>query len=202
MPTPTIRQAEPRDLDDLYRVCLLTGDSGEDASLLYRDPLLLGHVYAAPYLVLEPRLAFVLEDDGGVAGYVLGALDSREFEARLAREWYPPLRERYPLPDKPREEWSPDERMIGLIHREGGVSDDVYLPYPSHLHIDLLPRAQGGGNGRRLMETLLGRLREFGSPGVHLGVGSRNERAIGFYKHVGFQVLKEVPGALMMGMKL
>lgn len=199
---PILRQGRPEDLEDLYSICLLTGDSGEDASGIYRDPRLLGHIYAAPYLVLEPRLTFVLEDSEGVSGYVLGALDSRDFEERLEREWWPRLREQYPLPETPEAERSPDERMIANLYRPGRASDTVYAEYPSHLHIDLLPRAQGSGNGGRLMRALLARLRELGSPGVHLGVGSRNERAIGFYKHVGFSVLKEVPGALIMGLKL
>ena len=61
--------------------------------------------------------------------------------------------------------------------------------YPSHLHIDMVPRLQSGGNGRRLMTTLTAALREQGSPGVHLGVYAVNTRAVGFYRHVGFTEL-------------
>jgi ribosomal protein S18 acetylase RimI-like enzyme len=39
-------------------------------------------------------------------------------------------------------------------------------------------------------------------PGVHLGVGGRNTRAIGFYTHIGFQRVREAPWGLIMGMKL
>ena len=46
----------------------------------------------------------------------------------------------------------------------------VVARYPSHLHIDLLPRAQGQGHGRLLIESLLDLLRAEGSGGVHLGV--------------------------------
>ena len=60
-----IRAVRPSDLDDLYRICLATGAGGEDASALYRDPKLLGHVYAAPYAVLSPRSVFVVEDAEG-----------------------------------------------------------------------------------------------------------------------------------------
>lgn len=42
------------DLAGMYRVCLLTGDAGADATPVYRDPDLLGHVYAAPYPVADP----------------------------------------------------------------------------------------------------------------------------------------------------
>lgn len=43
-----IRPYQPFDLPGMYRVCLQTGDSGRDATALYSDPDLLGHVFAAP----------------------------------------------------------------------------------------------------------------------------------------------------------
>ena len=43
-----IRRYRSGDLRDLYRICLRTGKSGDDATALYRDPDLLGHIYAAP----------------------------------------------------------------------------------------------------------------------------------------------------------
>ena len=43
-----IRPYRPSDLDELYRICLLTGDAGQDATALYQDPRLLGHIFAAP----------------------------------------------------------------------------------------------------------------------------------------------------------
>jgi len=44
-----IRRAEPRDIDALYEICLLTADSGVDATALYSDRKLPGYVWAAPY---------------------------------------------------------------------------------------------------------------------------------------------------------
>lgn len=58
--------------------------------------------------------------------------------------------------------------------------------YPSHLHIDLLPRAQGKGNGRALMTTLLTLLRSRGSTGVHLEMAPTNVGARTFYEKLGF----------------
>ena len=93
-----IRSYRPADLGDLYRICLLTGDGGQDATCRYRDPTLLGHIVAAPYGLFEPSLAFVAADTSGVAGYIVGALDSQAFEKRLERDWWPRLRTRYPEP--------------------------------------------------------------------------------------------------------
>ena len=198
----TIRPYRTADEAALYRICLETGDSGQDATSLYRDARLLGHVYAAPYGRFQPDLAFVLEDALGVCGYVIGALDTRAFNATLERDWWPALRARYPLPPAPPPQRTPDERMIAQIHKGFSEPEGVLDAYPSHLHIDLLPRGQGGGNGRRLIETLLNALREAGSPGVHLGVGSTNARAIGFYRHLGFRELARDAGGLTLGLRL
>ena len=197
-----IRPAVPADEQALYDVCLRTGDSGQDATALHTDPRALGHVYAGPYLRLEPELALVLEDEQGVAGYVLGALDSRAFLERYQGEWLPPLRAAHPAPTGDPAGWTPTQRCYHLLHHP-----ELDLPagaqaFPSHLHIDLLPRAQGQGQGRRLMEALFARLRARGSPGVHLGVGERNQRAIAFYRRLGFQELERRPGCVYMGYQL
>ena len=67
--------------------------------------------------------------------------------------------------------------MINEFYEDRLDSGDLLGEYPSHLHIDLLPRAQGRGNGRALMETFLAALTERGSPGVHLGTSPQNVRA-------------------------
>ena len=204
MPTPApgfaIRPYETRDLDALYDICLKTGDIGEDATQLYGDPKLLGQLYAAPYAVLEPDLTFVLEDSQGVCGYILGAFDSKTFYERLETEWFPPLREKYPKPGGDEKSWTRDEKLIQQFY---GLGATCPPDYPSHLHIDLLPRAQGSGNGRALMETFLAALREKGSSGVHLGTSPQNVRSEKFYLKMGFTELKRrEPHTLVMGQKL
>ena len=197
----TVRPYRPEDLDALYRVCLETGDAGRDATPIHDDPTLLGHVYAAPYALFEPERAFVLEDDEGVGGYVLGALDTTAFDARLEAEWWPALRVRYPPPPAAVAD-TPDGRLIRMIHRPHGHDPDVVATHPSHLHIDLVARCQGRGDGGRLMDTLLDALRAEGSPGVHLGVSTRNEPAIGFYRHLGFEELTANDWIIQFGMSL
>ena len=195
-----MRDAVADDRSAVYAVCLRTGDAGLDATASYRDPDLLGHVYAGPYLELEPELAIVLDDGAGAEGYVLGALDTRDFEARCEQEWWPSLRARYPLGSFP--DGSPDERLVRMVHAPVGAPETVVAAYPSHLHIDLLPRWQGGGWGRRLIEALLERLVARGSSGVHLGVAGSNERAIGFYRRLGFIDVQTSEGAAVMGRRL
>ena len=193
MPAAAIRPYQPADLPDLYRIALLTGDSGADATAMYRDPDLVGHHYAAPYGVLSPQTAFVAEDAEGVCGYIVGALDTRAFEARMEAEWWPTLRARLPAPSGPPDTWTPDQRLIQLIHRPPRTPRRLNEPYPSHLHINLLPRLQGQGMGKQLMDRWLATVRGMGSPGAHLGVSGANARAIRFYQAYGMTELERLP---------
>lgn len=184
----------------LYDICLRTGASGRDATRLYRDPDLLGAIYVGPYLLLAPSLAFVGVDADGVAGYVLGVADTRPFERDCERLWWPELRSRYPRTAFPPE--SPDGRLVRLIHSPPAADADVVERYPAHLHIDLLPRLQGRGFGRCMLDTLLCALAAAGAPGVHLGVGLANTRAIGFYERLGFTVVRRHPHSQVMARML
>ena len=199
-----IRRATPDDRDTLYDICLRTGDAGEDATPLYRFPELIGALWVGPYLALQPTLAFVAEDDDDVVGYVLGAEDTREFEMACEQRWWPALRARYPEPIGT-DASSADAALIRRIHHPPAASVDVVADFPAHLHIDILPRGQGRGVGRRLIVTLLDALRQRGVRGVHLGVNARNTRAIGFYEHLGFAAVGaggEASEALLLGLRL
>ena len=198
--TPEIRRFRPGDEQAMYDICLRTGDSGEDATALYQDPELLGHIYAGPYALLAPELAFVAVDADGVAGYVLGAADTRAFEQACDREWWPGLRSRYPLGSFPGD--TPDAGLVRMIHCPPEADQDVVERYPAHLHIDLLPRLQGRGYGRRLLETLFDALRAAGAPGVHLGVSRANGRAAAFYLRMGFTEVRQHPESLVLAQYL
>jgi ribosomal protein S18 acetylase RimI-like enzyme len=193
-----IRKATIQDLPGAYRVALLTGDSGRDASAIHRNPDLLGHVFVGPYIVGQPDLAAIVADDDGVAGYVLGALDTRAFERWTEMNWWPRLREDFP----PRTDGSSDAELITRIHAPRLAPNDLVRDYPSHLHIDLLERARGQGDGRALIEWILARMRGGGSTGVHLDVDIANANAIEFYRHLGFDKLGIDADATVMGLRL
>jgi ribosomal protein S18 acetylase RimI-like enzyme len=183
----TVRPARPGDLPAAYHVCLRTGDHGRDGEPFFRDdPDALARIYVGPYLAFEPELGVVLEDALGVCGYAFGALDSRAFYARYEREWRPGLCLQFPLPPGDPASWTRAEAVHSWYHRPEYFCPEPYEAYPSHLHIDLLGRAQGRGHGRRMMEQVMARLRERGSPGVHLGVSVLNTPALGFYGRLGF----------------
>ncbi|MFI4936679.1 MAG: hypothetical protein ACHP7N_18915, partial [Caulobacterales bacterium] len=158
MSEPGIRDVQPGDLGALYRIALATGDSGADATHLYRDPKLVGRLYAAPYALLEPRFALVVEDASGVGGYIVGALDTLAFEARLEAEWWPALRRDYADPTGDPKSWSLDQVRAYQVHHPRPPPARITDPYPSHLHINLLPHLQGRGLGQALIDAWLARI--------------------------------------------
>ena len=193
-----IERAGIHDLSGAYRVCLLTGEAGQDASSILRDPDLIGHVYVGPYLARRTGTQLVVVDEAGVCGYLLSADDTLDFEAWAERAWWPDLRLRYPLVD----DGSRDVELLRLIHAPERTPPGLAGAYPAHLHIDLLERARGQGLGRALVDRLLVELRDRGVPGIHLGVDEANVNAIGFYEHLGFREVAREPGGLLMGLRL
>jgi ribosomal protein S18 acetylase RimI-like enzyme len=198
-----IRDFRPGDEKDAYYVCLRTGDHGKDGAEVYRDdPEALGRIYVGPYLKYSPELSLILEDEEGVCGYALAALNSREFFDTYDKEWRPRLVEKYPAPTGDSSTWSPIQETYHLYHNPSLYCPEPYEEYPSHLHIDFLPRVRGQGWGRKMIEELKTRLRKMNSPGVHLGMSARNDPAYGFYCALGFKELIRHDGAIYFGMKL
>lgn len=168
-----------------------TGDHGQDGEAFYReDPDALGRIYVGPYLAFEPESSLILEDGAGICGYACGAFDSRAFYSRFETEWRPALSARFPAPPAgDPSTWTRVQHVHHTYHHPDYFCPEPYEMYPSHLHIDLLPRAQGRGYGRRMLTEIMDRLRRRGSPGAHLGVSARNTRAQGFYQRLGFREL-------------
>ncbi len=184
-----LRQAMEADHPALAMVCLKTGDSGKDASGREDDPTLMGQIYAVPYQVLAPDLAYVVDHPGGVSGYLFGALDTRAFNARLAAEWYPRLQATVADPGPDRAQWRGSDWARHFIHHPDFSVPSALAAYPSHGHIDLLPQARGRGIGRRAVAFLEEQLIARGSTGLHLQVSSRNLEALKFYAAIGMERL-------------
>ena len=150
---------------------------------------------------------FVAQDTDGVGGYIVGAADTLAFETRLEAEWWPDLRAEYAdYADTPHAERTPDQRRVHAIRQPRRTPSEIANAYPSHLHINLLPRLRGHGVGRALMDRWLAAVSESGSTGAHLATGAANTRAIRFYTAYGFRALALVPhsvsGAVWLGIAL
>lgn len=53
---------------------------------------------------MTPEFCFVVEDDDGVVGYTLAALDAKQFHKKLELTWLPEMCRKYPRPEKNAEE--------------------------------------------------------------------------------------------------
>ncbi|MER5622870.1 GNAT family N-acetyltransferase [Streptosporangium sp. NPDC002544] len=186
----TVRPYHPDDRAALYDICVRTAHEGGDSRHIYPDLDLMPSIFAAPYVFLEPDLAFVLDDGDRAVGYVLGTADTVAFAGAFRASWLPLMRERFPALDGPPA--SPSEVMIDLMYRPERMVVPELTGYPAHLHIDLLPDHQGRGHGRALMHTFLDALHGKGVPAVHLGMVSVNTSARAFYDRLGFH---EIPVA-------
>ena len=195
-----VRKFQEDDRSHLYHVCLATGDSGASALHLYNEKEMLGEIYVGPYLSFQPDLSLTLIKDG-VAGYALAALDTRTFEDTLSKQWWPAILEKYE--SRSPENFNEREKNLFEYIQNPPLRPKVIVDqYPSHLHIDLLETAQGRGIGKAMMHLLLETLREKGSKGVHLGMGSQNARAFAFYTKLGFTLLDKNDDEWTMGLKL
>ncbi len=194
----TIRQARVGDEEALYQICLKTAKAGKDASEVYSDPHYPGLLYVIPYVKFEPELAFVLSCDDKVLGYCVATSNTRQFEQTLATQWWPNLQQQY----LDRKEEKPfDNKVLGQIRHPSTASEQLVSDWPAHLHINLLPEAQSGGYGSRLIEAVINALKDKNVPGVHLGVNLQNEQVCGFYQKQGFtHIIRS--NAIYMGRKL
>jgi GNAT superfamily N-acetyltransferase len=185
-----LRQFQSEDLNALYAVSLATGHEGGDASYLYRDAKLMGHIYSAPYALLEPDLVLVVIDGDGVAGFAAGAIDTLSWEDVLERNWWPTLRREYPDPEEASSAtWTTDQRRAFMIHHPERTPRNVADAYPAHLHLNLLSRVQGQGIGLILLKAWLDLAAKHGAAAVHVGVNRANQRALRFWSQNSFKDL-------------
>jgi len=194
-----IRAYRPSDFDAVSAVCVQTAEAGGDATGLYVSDELMPDIFVRPYVAFEPDLAFVV-DDGEVGGYIVGTADTRAFVRRYTSDWRPAFAEKY-------EHTRPAVSKDDLIRHLGHWPERMLIPevddYPAHLHIDLLPRLQGQGLGRQLIDRLVDALRARGVPGLHLSMDAANTGARAFYDRLGFTELpSSTAEAPLLGLRL
>ena len=97
-----IRHAQAEDSFSLSRICLLTANAGQSAESQHSVIEMPGLIYAEPYVHMPHTAGFVLAsspspEEERLLGYVLFAYDTRKFEDTMEKDWFPRLREKYPI---------------------------------------------------------------------------------------------------------
>ena len=90
------------------------GHSSSPPPVTELNQLLLSRRYVGPYIHLCPDFAFVVEDEEGVCGYILGALDSRLFYEQYT-EWLLKLLSEHKLLEKNKEDFTAED-FRNILH--------------------------------------------------------------------------------------
>jgi ribosomal protein S18 acetylase RimI-like enzyme len=183
---PTIRPYQPKDKENVRRVCIACGPA---AGLTQGPKYDLELVTFCDYYVeCEPQNCFVIADgDGEAVGYILCAESFHDYRGRFLKDYAPRVR------GFARKVMCQGSARMPRLFAKG---------YPAHMHINILEPYQRMGLGSKLVDALAAHLRTKGVPGLMLGVGAGNVKGRSFYNKYGFKRLLRIPGCVLMGLDL
>lgn len=187
--TYTIRPYLPTDEPLIYEVCRKTCDDGMDGTEVFPEfPNLIGDKLVGGFLTLSNEYCFVVEDETGICGYALAALDAQQFNKKLEVAWKPELCLKYPAPAKePSEMLTPAEEIVNSFHAHPiTVPDVVYKHHPSRVTMSMLPSILDPSVSKRLLACVLAALKANGSHGVFSEVTVGDKNIVDFYTKLGF----------------
>lgn len=189
-----IRSYQNDDEAAVFTIAADTAFFGDPVEEYMEDRQLFCDLVYRYYTTFEAGTSWVVEDDAGVAGFLMGCLDTRQLRQRWLRSILPAVlsrlvRARYLVGPRTRRHFMATVRSTVRYGRPGA---DLAC-YPSHLHMNLLPRTRGQGYGTRLLQTYLDQIEQLGVSGVHLNTTDYNVAACRLYEKMGFEVLDSRP---------
>nr|XP_033333106.1 protein O-GlcNAcase isoform X1 [Megalopta genalis] len=180
----TIRPYLSSDEEGVYAVCNKL--YGSTISSAVADRLVGG------FLTLSPELCMVVEDESGIVGYALAALNVKTYNQKLAVSWIPELRLKYPLDDSINDMSQNVQDAIRYFHSfVPEVSEQLCRQHPSNLLCAVLPCLTDQSVPKRLITCILAALRANGSFGVHTTMSSIEKESQEFYSKLGFVDLNQ-----------
>lgn len=193
----TVRPYTPQDEAAVYEICRRTCDDGMDGTEIFPNhPELIGDKLVRTFISLSPQYCFVVEDDQGICGYVLGALDSKEFKKAAEMNLFPVLREKYPKSEKT-EGLTPAEEIICSFHNDTpSHPESLTTRHPSIIRMDMLTERVSVDDSavRRSLASAVSALKVNGSHGMFTEINIGDHNTIEMYtKHAFYEVLSECP---------
>ncbi|XP_037116418.1 LOW QUALITY PROTEIN: protein O-GlcNAcase-like [Syngnathus acus] len=179
-----IRPYHSKDKVELYRMVRqlhIRSQCGQDFSASHPD--VVGDRCLGPCLALCPEYSFILEDELGVCGCIMGIVDVRSFAKRCQASWLPAMREKY-LANGGN---ANTQDLIKLMEEDQGeYPDSLLYHFPSQLRLDTLPELVDVSVSRTLLVALLVALKANGSQGVFCEVQPTDSQRLEFLTKLGF----------------
>uniref|UniRef100_A0A3Q2GMF2 protein O-GlcNAcase n=1 Tax=Cyprinodon variegatus TaxID=28743 RepID=A0A3Q2GMF2_CYPVA len=177
---PTSRLYNIRPYHIIHLICF-----NNNLSLIIYFLFLTTYRCLGPCLALSPEYSFILEDELGICGCVLGILDVRSFAKRCQGSWIPAMRDKYP--PKGNGTHSNTLELVQLMEEDQGeYPDSLLYHFPSQLRLDALPELVDISVSRTLLTALLTALKANGSQGVFCEVQPTDHQRLEFLTKLGF----------------
>ena len=186
----------------LRRLCCDAAYGDERLDRVFPDRELFADLMTGYYTDREPGSTLVAcAADGGLAGYLCGARDTRRQLRVQAMRVIPAALLRFAGRGGllGRATWKLFGANWGHLLPGGGEGRLDLDRFPAHLHLALAPTARGKGLGRRLAQAFVERLAAVGVKGVHAVVRAENARGRRFFERLGFRVVGSWPALRLPG---
>lgn len=186
--TYTYRPYKSPDEATMYDICLKTCDDGMDGTEVFPEyPDIIGDRILGGFITLSPEMCFVVEDEDGVMGYIVAALDGTSFRQKQKMSWVPAMCEKYPKPQKMEELTPAEEVMLGFHTDTDNTPPSIYTSFPSIIRLDILPRRMEDlALSKRLLAMCFSALKTNGSNGVHVELNIGDKYMMEHYRLLGF----------------
>ena len=175
-----IRKYQEKDKKNLQYICIATAKPVKNE----KEKEVLTALYNDYFTECESDNIFVaVNEDDDAIGYIICSSDYKKFRSTMRKRYLPKVRKL--------NKWK-----WFLTHLELILDSRLTKKYPSFLHLNILDGYQRKGLGHKLLDALIGHLREKGVSAVMLGVGADNQKGINFYKKYGFHEIMKLPGVI------
>ncbi|MDK3159612.1 hypothetical protein QPK87_24000 [Kamptonema cortianum] len=184
-----VRKYRPEDRTAIRAICADTGFLGEPIDPVFEDRELFADYLTDYYLLEEPESSFVLEVDGHIRGYLLGARQAGK-QKRYDRLHMPLLAIKglwryFTRPYNPA-----TRNYVRWILQDSRKEQPLTPPDTPHFHINLLADARKVGTTRALIDAYLEYLAGCGEKAVFgQMVTFESRRGEVMFKRYGFDLI-------------
>ncbi|MEM1159203.1 MAG: GNAT family acetyltransferase [Verrucomicrobiota bacterium] len=190
-PHAVIRLYQPEDRAQVRRICCETGFLGKAVDPVFEDRELFADFLTSYYTDEEPDCAVVLEVDGRIMGYILGAR-------------FPGRQSAYNRQMLPARLWrilkgyfghyrQPTREYIHWLLWRGWREVPETPGHMAHMHINLLPEYKNVQQTKEMIEFFLRQLVELGEDSVYGQIVTfTGKRGVRMFARYGFKVIDSV----------